>query len=94
MAPWSGGRPDSPKARWNFTTLRYTQSTHCVRGAGPFQPTAAGRVYAAYGGVYIGMSMVWLWAVDGINPTLWDIVGSAVAPFATANMIEHARTQA
>jgi small multidrug resistance family-3 protein len=42
-------------------------------------PTATGRVYAAYGGVYIFMAIVWLWAVDGIRPTLWDMLGSTVA---------------
>lgn len=42
-------------------------------------PTAAGRVYAAYGGVYIGTALIWLWLVDGIRPTAWDITGSAVA---------------
>lgn len=42
-------------------------------------PTAAGRVYAAYGGVYICMAIMWLWAVDGIRPTVWDIVGTLVA---------------
>lgn len=42
-------------------------------------PTAAGRVYAAYGGVYISTAILWLWAVDGIRPTVWDLVGSAVA---------------
>ena len=42
-------------------------------------PTSAGRIYAAYGGVYIGMAILWLWAVDGIRPTPWDLVGSAVA---------------
>ncbi|WCX10408.1 YnfA family protein [Pseudomonas aeruginosa] len=42
-------------------------------------PTAAGRVYAAYGGIYIGVAILWLWAVDGIKPTAWDLVGSAVA---------------
>jgi small multidrug resistance family-3 protein len=42
-------------------------------------PTAAGRVYAAYGGVYIMVAIVWLWAVDGIRPTVWDAVGSLVA---------------
>ncbi len=40
---------------------------------------AAGRVYAAYGGVYIGAAMAWLWAVDGIRPTPWDVAGCAVA---------------
>ncbi len=42
-------------------------------------PEAAGRVYAAYGGIYIFMAIFWLWAVDGIRPTTWDIVGSSVA---------------
>ncbi|GAC32342.1 YnfA family protein [Paraglaciecola polaris] len=42
-------------------------------------PTAAGRVYAAYGGVYIFMAILWLWAVDGIRPSTWDFVGSGVA---------------
>ncbi len=32
-------------------------------------PTAAGRVYAAYGGVYVGVGFLWLWAVDRIQPT-------------------------
>ena len=42
-------------------------------------PAAAGRVYAAYGGVYIFVAIVWLWLVDGIRPTTWDVVGSIVA---------------
>ena len=42
-------------------------------------PTAAGRTYAAYGGVYIFVAILWLWSVDGIRPTTWDLVGSAVA---------------
>jgi small multidrug resistance family-3 protein len=42
-------------------------------------PTAAGRVYAAYGGVYIFIAILWLWAVDGVRPTTWDVVGSLVA---------------
>ncbi|MGF7171203.1 small multidrug resistance family-3 protein [Sphingobium xanthum] len=41
--------------------------------------TAAGRVYAAYGGVYIGAAILWLWAVDGVRPTNWDWAGVAVA---------------
>ena len=32
-------------------------------------PTAAGRVYAAYGGVYISVAILWLWLVDSIRPT-------------------------
>lgn len=41
--------------------------------------SAAGRVYAAYGGVYIGVALAWLWAVDGVRPSLWDGLGAAVA---------------
>ena len=42
-------------------------------------PTAAGRVYAAYGGVYIFVAILWLWGVEGIKPTAWDIFGALVA---------------
>jgi small multidrug resistance family-3 protein len=42
-------------------------------------PMSAGRVYAAYGGVYIGVAILWLWLVDSVRPSTWDIVGSAVA---------------
>jgi small multidrug resistance family-3 protein len=42
-------------------------------------PTAAGRVYAAYGGVYVSVAIVWLWVVDSIRPTLWDGLGVALA---------------
>jgi len=38
-------------------------------------PAASGRVYAAYGGVYIGMALLWLWQVDGVRPTRWDMLG-------------------
>ncbi|MGC4027310.1 MAG: YnfA family protein [Steroidobacteraceae bacterium] len=42
-------------------------------------PTAAGRTYAAYGGVYVAIAIAWLWKVDGIRPDRWDVMGSAVA---------------
>jgi small multidrug resistance family-3 protein len=40
---------------------------------------AAGRVYAAYGGVYIAVALAWLWGVDGIRPTIWDSAGVAIS---------------
>lgn len=40
---------------------------------------ASGRVYAAYGGVYIAVAIAWLWLVDGVRPSLWDTAGVAVA---------------
>ena len=42
-------------------------------------PTAAGRVYAAYGGVYIFVAIMWLWSVEGVRPSAWDLVGASVA---------------
>jgi small multidrug resistance family-3 protein len=54
-------------------------------------PTAAGRVYAAYGGVYIGMAIAWLWLVDGYRPTVWDTIGAAVSLAGMAIIIAGAR---
>lgn len=42
-------------------------------------PTAAGRTYAAYGGMYIAVALVWLRFVDGVSLTRWDIAGAAIA---------------
>ncbi len=41
--------------------------------------TAAGRTYAAYGGMYIAVALAWLHVVDGIALTRWDFVGAAIA---------------
>ena len=41
-------------------------------------PTGAGRTYAAYGGVYIAASLVWLWRVEGQRPDGFDIAGAAL----------------
>lgn len=38
-------------------------------------PTAAGRVYAAYGGVYVCVALIWLWLVDGVRPGAADLIG-------------------
>ncbi len=38
----------------------------------------AGRAYAAYGGVYIAASLVWLWSVEGARPDRWDMVGAVI----------------
>jgi small multidrug resistance family-3 protein len=39
---------------------------------------AAGRTYAAYGGVYIVASLLWLWTIEGARPDRWDVIGGAV----------------
>jgi len=41
-------------------------------------PTASGRVYAAYGGVYVAVALAWLWGVDAVRPTRWDLLGAAL----------------
>jgi len=38
----------------------------------------AGRAFAAYGGVYIAASLLWLWLVEGVRPDRWDLAGAAV----------------
>lgn len=42
-------------------------------------PTAAGRTYAAYGGMYIAVALLWLRFVDGITLSRWDMFGAALA---------------
>lgn len=44
-----------------------------------FQPAHFGRVYAAYGGIFIVMALLWGWLVDKIAPDRIDLVGSAIA---------------
>ena len=41
--------------------------------------SAAGRAYAAYGGIYIGASLLWLWFAEGVAPDRWDLAGAAIA---------------
>ncbi len=38
----------------------------------------AGRAYAAYGGVYIAASLLWLWTMEGARPDRWDLIGAAI----------------
>jgi len=42
---------------------------------------AAGRAYAAYGGVYVAASLIWLWAVEGLRPDRWDLTGATIILF-------------
>ena len=42
-------------------------------------PSAAGRTYAAYGGMYIAIALLWLHFVDGIALTRWDLAGAGMA---------------
>lgn len=42
------------------------------------ESAAAGRTYAAYGGVYIVSAVLWLWLAEGVRPDRWDMVGAAI----------------
>jgi small multidrug resistance family-3 protein len=50
-------------------------------------PTSSGRVYAAYGGVYVTVALIWLWRVDRVPLTAWDLSGVAVLLIGTAIII-------
>jgi small multidrug resistance family-3 protein len=43
------------------------------------QPAHFGRVYAAYGGVFIVLSFLWGWKIDGISPDMPDVIGGLIA---------------
>lgn len=45
---------------------------------------SAGRAYAAYGGIYIAASLLWLWLAEGQVPDRWDLVGGVLAIVAAA----------
>lgn len=44
-----------------------------------WQPANFGRVYAAYGGVFISLATLWGWKVDKIVPDKYDIIGGVIA---------------
>lgn len=47
--------------------------------AATFQPANFGRVYAAYGGIFIVLAILWGWKVDQVVPDRYDMIGGAVA---------------
>ncbi len=47
----------------------------------------AGRAFAAYGGVYIALSLFWLWAMEGARPDRWDFSGAALCLIGSAIML-------
>ncbi len=42
------------------------------------EASAAGRAYAAYGGIYIAASLLWLWLAEQHPPDRWDMIGAAI----------------
>jgi len=53
----------------------------------------AGRTFAAYGGVYIAASVLWLWVVEGQRPDRWDVVGSVICLVGAAIILLGPRPQ-
>ncbi len=45
---------------------------------------AAGRAYAAYGGVYIAAALAWMWLVEGARPDRWDLIGACICVLGAA----------
>ncbi len=58
-----------PAAAMRLATFAWLLTLHAA---------PSGRVYAAYGGVYVAVALGWLWSVDGVRPSIWDGVGVAV----------------
>ncbi|UBQ39000.1 YnfA family protein [Acinetobacter johnsonii] len=50
-------------------------------------PAASGRIYAAYGGIYIFTALLWLRYVDQVYLTRWDVMGGAVVLIGAAMII-------
>ncbi len=48
---------------------------------------AAGRAFAAYGGIYIAASLAWLWAAEGVRPDRWDVAGGAICLLGAAVIV-------
>jgi small multidrug resistance family-3 protein len=55
------------------------------------ETNAAGRAYAAYGGIYIVASLLWLWAIESVRPDRWDIAGAAVCLIGAAVILSGPR---
>ena len=47
----------------------------------------AGRAYAAYGGIYILSSLLWLWGVENTRPDRWDVLGAAICLIGAATIL-------
>jgi small multidrug resistance family-3 protein len=55
------------------------------------ETNAAGRAYAAYGGVYIVASLLWLWGIESVRPDRWDITGAAICLIGAAVILSGPR---
>ena len=51
------------------------------------EASMAGRAFAAYGGVYVAASLLWLWTVEGFRPDRWDVAGGAICLIGAAVVV-------
>jgi small multidrug resistance family-3 protein len=61
--------------------LNYIQPDHLSEAQDriTFEETdAAGRAFAAYGGIYIAASLIWLWLVEETRPDIYDLMGAGL----------------
>ena len=56
------------------------------------EPAYAGRAFAAYGGIYICCSLLWLWLVEGVRPDRLDLLGAALCVAGAAVIVAGHRT--
>jgi small multidrug resistance family-3 protein len=57
-------------AALSLATFAWLLSLHPTLGAG--------RAYAAYGGVYVAVAVLWMWRIEGVRPDRWDMIGSTM----------------
>jgi small multidrug resistance family-3 protein len=75
FAFWSWLRGDKPPWIAGLGVVSLVLFAICLtRVDAPY----AGRAYAAYGGIYIAASLVWLRVVEGVAPDRFDLLGSAI----------------
>ncbi|MDP3813322.1 MAG: YnfA family protein [Hydrogenophaga sp.] len=72
-----------PTAALSLATFAWLLTLHAA---------PSGRVYAAYGGVYVAVALGWLWSVDGVRPSSWDLAGVAVTLTGMAMIAYQPRT--
>ena len=53
----------------------------------------AGRTFAAYGGIYVVASILWLWVIEGYRPDKWDVLGSIICIIGTVVILFGQRQQ-
>jgi small multidrug resistance family-3 protein len=58
-----------------------------------YQPAHFGRVYAAYGGVFVVLSVLWGWGIDGTRPDRYDVLGALTCVLGVAVMMYAPRPQ-